>query len=256
MLRAQFTLDGSVPVAQWFFDQAYLGAKAETSEWSAELVNNFIHRIQTRDAIGNYDNTPLYEFFDANAHLVRGRRGLVVGSENPWLEAMLIHFGALHVTTLEFGAIHSLHPQIDTWTPASFTHSFLQGQVEPFDFAFSYSSLEHDGLGRYGDVLNPIGDLQTMARLRHIVKPGGMVMVGVPCCYDELVWNAHRVYGPLRMPLLFAGYQLVAVHPSQVDFGNAGVPFSQPVWVLRNRINCDGPEPTSTFATTSEAGVL
>ena len=27
---------------------------------------------------------------------------------------------------------------------------FLDGKLQPFDFAFSYSSLEHSGLGRYG----------------------------------------------------------------------------------------------------------
>jgi Caenorhabditis protein of unknown function, DUF268 len=32
---------------------------------------------------------------------------------------------------------------------------FLDGKLEPYDFAFSYSSIEHSGLGRYGAVLNP-----------------------------------------------------------------------------------------------------
>ena len=56
----------------------------------------------------------------------------------------------------------------------------------PYDFVFSYSSLEHDGLGRYGDVLNPIGDLQSMAKLISLVRPGGHVAIGVPCCHDRI----------------------------------------------------------------------
>lgn len=41
------------------------------------------------------------------------------------------------------------------------------------DFAFSYSSLEHNGLGRYGDPLNPNADLQDVEMLTCIIRPGG-----------------------------------------------------------------------------------
>ncbi len=41
---------------------------------------------------------------------------------------------------------------------------YVQGTLEKFDIMVSFSSLEHSGLGRYGDELNPWGDLITMAR--------------------------------------------------------------------------------------------
>jgi len=36
---------------------------------------------------------------------------------------------------------------------------FLNNELGHFDGVITYSSLEHSGLGRYGDALNPWGDL-------------------------------------------------------------------------------------------------
>lgn len=237
-MRDEFTLGGKITVVDMFFDQAYLGGKASIPEWSVQVINEFRRQVRERKPIFNYDNAPLYEFFDKHADLVSRKRGLVVGSENPWLESMLLEFGASHVSTLEFGEIVSSHPQISTFTPQEFTHRFLNGEIAQFDFAFTYSSLEHDGLGRYGDVLNPSGDLQTMAKLLMCVKPGGYVMIGFPCCHDRLDWNAHRIYGPLRLPLLFAGYKILGVYPSQIGLGTGDEYGFQPVWLLQNRWGC------------------
>lgn len=103
----------------------------------------------------------------------------------------------------------------------------------PFDFAFSYSSISHDGLGRYGDTLNPRGDLQLMAKLLlTIVKPGGYFFLGVPAGDDALVWNAHRVYAPRRLPLLLAGWTLIAYYDPPPSA------HPQPVFVLQNTFAC------------------
>ncbi len=48
------------------------------------------------------------------------------------------------------------------------------------DFAFSYSSIEHNGLGRYGDPLDPDADLRDVAMLSCIVRPGGAARVPPP----------------------------------------------------------------------------
>lgn len=56
--------------------------------------------------------------------------------------------------------------------------------------------------GRYGDPLNPDADLEAMARVRSILKPGGLLLLTVPVGPDVLVFNLHRRYGPARLPLL------------------------------------------------------
>jgi hypothetical protein len=49
---------------------------------------------------------------------------------------------------------------------------FLNGELGSegllFDLIVTYSSLEHSGLGRYGDSLNPWADLITMAKAWYV----------------------------------------------------------------------------------------
>ncbi|KAG8744502.1 hypothetical protein FRC10_010067 [Ceratobasidium sp. 414] len=243
-LRDQFMLGGSVRMYEDFYDQAYLGGKAMESTWSIEEVNTYRQHARNRNPHLTYKNAPLYEAFDRWGSLaIRGQRGLVIGSETPWLEAMLLEYGASHVSTLEFGSITTTHPQLSTFTPQQFTLAFLQGKIEPFDFAVSYSSLEHDGLGRYGDTLNPIGDLQTMAKMLSAVRPGGFFFLGTPCCEDALYWNAHRVYGPVRYSKMFAGWRVLGSAPLNAMAGGEGRPGNwvfQPMWALQNTVGCKG----------------
>ena len=47
------------------------------------------------------------------------------------------------------------HDRVSAYHPREVAQAFLDGELEEFDFAASYSSIEHSGLGRYGDPLNP-----------------------------------------------------------------------------------------------------
>ena len=42
-----------------------------------------------------------------------------------------------------------------------------------FDFCIAESSFDHDGLGRYGDPINPDGDLLAMHQARKVLKNHG-----------------------------------------------------------------------------------
>ncbi len=50
-------------------------------------------------------------------------------------------------------------------TPKEFAQTYLNGTLRPFDVMITFSSVEHSGLGRYGDILNPWGDLITLAQV-------------------------------------------------------------------------------------------
>lgn len=67
--------------------------------------------------------------------------------------------GAAHVTAQEYHPIVSGHPRLAALHPQEVAREFLAGGLKPFDFAASYSSIEHSGLGRYGDPLDPNADL-------------------------------------------------------------------------------------------------
>ncbi|MBK8696763.1 MAG: DUF268 domain-containing protein [Deltaproteobacteria bacterium] len=56
--------------------------------------------------------------------------------------------------------------------------------------------IEHIGLGRYGDPLDPDGSLKALAELQRVVAPGGDFYLGVPIGRERVCFNAHRVLSP------------------------------------------------------------
>jgi SAM-dependent methyltransferase len=65
--------------------------------------------------------------------------------------------------------------------------------------AESLSSLhviEHIGLGRYGDPLDPQGSRRAAAELARVLRPGGRLFLSVPVGRERVCFNAHRVHTP------------------------------------------------------------
>jgi SAM-dependent methyltransferase len=54
--------------------------------------------------------------------------------------------------------------------------------------------LEHVGLGRYGDPVDPQGDRKAMSELARVVAPGGQLLFVVPVGRPRIQFNAHRIY--------------------------------------------------------------
>jgi SAM-dependent methyltransferase len=63
----------------------------------------------------------------------------------------------------------------------------------------SLSSLhvvEHVGLGRYGDELNPSGTRQALAELQRVLAPDGSLFISLPIGRPRVCFNAHRIHDP------------------------------------------------------------
>ena len=54
--------------------------------------------------------------------------------------------------------------------------------------------VEHIGLGRYGDPLDPEGDLKAMKELSRVLAVGGSLLFVVPVGQPVIRFNAHRIY--------------------------------------------------------------
>ena len=59
--------------------------------------------------------------------------------------------------------------------------------------------IEHIGLGRYGDPLDPAGTDKALQELARVVAPGGQLLVSTPVGRRRTVWNAHRISDPVQL---------------------------------------------------------
>jgi hypothetical protein len=59
------------------------------------------------------------------------------------------------------------------------------------------STIEHFGLGRYGDNLDPYGHIKGFNNIIKMVKPGGLIYLSVPISSKtKIYFNAHRQFEP------------------------------------------------------------
>ncbi|WP_051445298.1 DUF268 domain-containing protein [Desulfocurvus vexinensis] len=91
--------------------------------------------------------------------------------------------------------------------------------------------IEHVGLGRYGDALDPDGDRRAAAELARVLAPGGTLLVAVPVGRARVEFNLHRVYACAQVLALFPGLALeqFALVPDDPKDGGLlpGAPFAQ-----------------------------
>jgi hypothetical protein len=69
--------------------------------------------------------------------------------------------------------------------------------------------LEHIGLGRYGDPIDPDGDFKAIRELMRVLKPGGDLLAVVPVGRSRICYNAHRIYDSKEFIGYFPGLELV-----------------------------------------------
>ncbi len=70
-------------------------------------------------------------------------------------------------------------------------------------------SLEHFGLGRYGDPINPEGCFECFANIQKKMKKGGRLYISVPIGMERIEFNAHRVFFASTIVDNFSSMQLI-----------------------------------------------
>jgi SAM-dependent methyltransferase len=69
-------------------------------------------------------------------------------------------------------------------------------------------TIEHIGLGRYGDKLAPDGDLIAINELKRVLKKSGNLLIVTPVGKPRLQFNAHRIYSYEMILSHFQGFKL------------------------------------------------
>ena len=209
-----FTYNGRVALRPYatLFNQVYLGGLAMENVWTKKHIEDWKKQCGNKTLQGNYGVAET-NWLREGLRQVPMTNVLVIGSENPWVEACVLDAGAKHITTLEYGNITSQHPRVKTITP-SVMRTQYDRYANYFDTVVTFSSVEHAGLGRYGDAMNPYGDRQAIARAWCATKEGGHLVIAVPVGADAIEYNAHRIYGPVMYPHLVANWRQVWRAPS------------------------------------------
>ncbi len=225
-LLDEYTLNGRIRVKYSFFDDSF----SRQTVYESEEVDKYVEAVKQRKTFC-YGKTDLWLYKALKKYDITGLDVAIMGSAKPRYEAVCLAFGG-NPMTIEYNKIFSKDTRLKVLT----TDEYERNPVK-FDAAFSISSFEHYGLGRYGDPLMPNGDLEIMEKMKNILKPGGLLFLAVPIGQDTLVWNAHRVYGSIRLPKLLEGWELLDVFGVESlrlnrDWGSEhGL---QPVFVLKN----------------------
>lgn len=224
-----FSMGGRVPIVSEVEDQT------QPSNYSLIYTDDEIDTYVAMVRGGQwsiYGMTDRWLWQALEKYPISGLDVAIMGSMTPWYESTCLRYGG-KPTTIEYNRIIVRSSRMKAITVEEFERSPTK-----FDAAFSISSFEHDGLGQYGDPLDPDGDLKAMKKMRSIVKAGGLLYLSVPMGSDRVIFNAARIYGRLRFPHLTAGWTIVdqfGLAPETMD----GDGSAQPVVVLRNERPAD-----------------
>jgi hypothetical protein len=171
-------------------------------KWSNEMIDEMLYLCNNLEynklSPNDYPNASLQfvEVFNKFVNISE-KNCVVLGSISPWIECLLLHFNAKNVTTLDY-IIPECNYKINTLSIENFNNKIK------YDIVVSFSSLEHDGLGRYGDPINPNGDIDACIEAYSILNNGGYFICGIPIGSGNIQGNFHRIYNKKRLTKLFS----------------------------------------------------
>ena len=103
-----------------------------------------------------------------------------------------------HVAAFRKVEVFDIRPLTDTIDNVQFTQADLMRVDEHLhhytDSLSCLHTIEHFGLGRYGDPLDPAGYLKGLESLKHLLRPGGLFYFSTPIGPQRIEFNAHRVF--------------------------------------------------------------
>ena len=94
----------------------------------------------------------------------------------------------------EFYDYRQAHIHLSNYTSGKADLTNLHFESNSIESLSCMHTVEHIGLGRYGDPLDVNGDLKAMKELQRVLKINGILLFVVPIGNPRIEFNAHRVY--------------------------------------------------------------
>jgi SAM-dependent methyltransferase len=195
----------AVAAVPWFLSSSI--SYARRSDEKVSLLDLYPRLVDRRDAAGTFDAHYFYQ--DIWAATKVHESGCVehvdIGSR---VDGFIAHCACFtRVSYVDLRAVDLELHNVRT----------IRGTILRLPFetqsVFSLSSLhvvEHVGLGRYGDPLDPRGSAKAMAELCRVLAPGGNLYLSVPIGRERVCFNAHRIFSPRTILDACAGLDLVS----------------------------------------------
>ena len=162
---------GQIPKAFWGFINE-LGNK-----WTQNHINTGIKSLNENIDDITPDHYPFSGKMIKEAieclSLNKNSKVLVAGSVSPWIECICLNYGFETIITSDYQIKKIEDPRI------KFVHANDILNYK-FDLIISFSSIEHDGLGRYGDPINPYGPFNATDEFYNSLNCNGKLICGVP----------------------------------------------------------------------------
>jgi 2-polyprenyl-3-methyl-5-hydroxy-6-metoxy-1,4-benzoquinol methylase len=155
---------------------------------------------------------------------------------------MQIAAGIEACTVFELRATETNHPQVQALVKDL---TYAEDVEAEYDLVTCLSMIEHVSLGRYGDPLDPWGDVRMAANLRRILRPGGIMVISFPSGRGCVLFNQHRIYTRHRRSALFGGLKLVHRVADRSLIAQCrqkaaqlvrSISFTQPIYVLQKDV--------------------
>lgn len=146
-------------------------------------------------------------------HAAAPRRHIDVGSR---IDGFIAHLAVFReVTVLDVRPLKSSIPNVK-FAQCDLTRGPAAELIASADSVSSLHALEHFGLGRYGDPIDPQGHLKGFRALASMLQVGGRMYMSVPVGSPTVEFNAHRIFDPSEPPtwpeprtLALAGFDFI-----------------------------------------------
>jgi hypothetical protein len=100
-------------------------------------------------------------------------------------------------------------------------------------------TIEHVGLGRYGDPVDYDGDLKAIAELIRVLAPGGTLLFVTPVGVPRIEFNAHRIYAYEQVCESFSSLHLKEFSLVPDDYQTYGlISNADPALVAQQQYAC------------------
>lgn len=105
-LLAQFTQDGQMPLKRYSYINEALDSSNQYFKYMSTIVSalevkNWQDKVRKDSALG-YTSFLFEKTLQSLADFIKGKSFLVIGSQQPWIEALALELSAVNVTTLDF----------------------------------------------------------------------------------------------------------------------------------------------------------